>query len=129
MEKTIICKDCGNKPPYPGLSSCSHCYYLRRKKQDQNYKKKNKNKIRILSRTYQNKKRYLLKGDIKSCEICGFSDHIQILQIHHIDRNRKNNFRENIKIICPNCHMWEHFITHSGPFSPNKYHRNIKELD
>jgi len=39
------------------------------------------------------------------CEICGWSNGIDdCLDIHHIDENRKNNTKENLIILCPNCH-------------------------
>ena len=43
------------------------------------------------------------------CEICGFSDK-RILQIHHKDGNRKNKRRENLIVLCPNCHMLQHIV-------------------
>jgi len=38
------------------------------------------------------------------CEMCGYKEHLEILQVHHIDGNRKNNKLENLMILCPNCH-------------------------
>lgn len=49
------------------------------------------------------------------CERCGFKE-TGILQVHHKDRNRKNNKKENIEIICPNCHTLEHFNNKDGQF-------------
>ena len=37
-----------------------------------------------------------------SCEKCGEIDN---LDVHHIDRNIKNNLRENLKVYCHKCHM------------------------
>lgn len=37
------------------------------------------------------------------CENCGYNEY-NILQIHHIDENRKNNKKENLIVLCPNCH-------------------------
>lgn len=41
------------------------------------------------------------------CECCGLKDWnkkpIQ-LQVHHIDGNRQHNTRDNLQILCPNCH-------------------------
>jgi len=41
------------------------------------------------------------------CERCGYNDQ-KILQVHHKDRNRSNNDKCNLEIVCPNCHYAEH---------------------
>jgi len=41
------------------------------------------------------------KQDIKECELCGFS---QRLEVHHIDENPKNDVDENRIKICSGCH-------------------------
>lgn len=38
------------------------------------------------------------------CEICGFFEDEKLLEVHHIDENRKNNDIENLIILCPICH-------------------------
>ena len=35
------------------------------------------------------------------CEICNYDE---ILDVHHIDKNRKNNKINNLIVLCPNCH-------------------------
>lgn len=45
---------------------------------------------------------------IQKCEICGYDEVKEILGIHHKDENRKNNKRENLLIVCPNCHSLIH---------------------
>ena len=54
----------------------------------------------------------LLKTRGKQCERCGF-DVYQILQVHHIDRNRKHNELCNLELLCPNCHTEEHYLKKS----------------
>ena len=44
-----------------------------------------------------------------SCGRCSY-DKRQILQIHHRDRNRRNNDMENLELLCPNCHTEEHLL-------------------
>lgn len=46
------------------------------------------------------------------CERCRYSK-IEILQIHHKNRNKNDNRSENLEIICPNCHYEEHFLEKS----------------
>lgn len=43
------------------------------------------------------------------CEKCGFVaiDKCQ-LDVHHIDRNHKNNHVDNLLTLCANCHRLEH---------------------
>lgn len=43
------------------------------------------------------------------CEQCDY-DKPEILQVHHKDRNRRNNDLENLALICPNCHAEEHYL-------------------
>lgn len=45
------------------------------------------------------------------CELCGYNEDEDILQVHHIDENRQNNNVENLMILCPNCHAK---ITYGG---------------
>lgn len=54
----------------------------------------------------------LLENRINQCIKCGYNK-IEILQIHHKDRNRQNNDLENLELICPNCHFEEHLLEKS----------------
>lgn len=49
------------------------------------------------------------------CARCSFDD-IRILQLHHKDRNRRNNQRDNLEVICPNCHALEHYVANDGMY-------------
>lgn len=55
------------------------------------------------------RKRKLESVENPKCERCGF-DNILALDVHHKDRNRKNNSNENLEILCCNCHRIEHRI-------------------
>ena len=48
----------------------------------------------------------------KKCEKCSYKTY-EILQVHHLDRNRKNNISSNLKLLCPNCHAEEHYLEKS----------------
>ncbi len=48
------------------------------------------------------------------CERCGYQKLTEILEVHHKDRNRENNNIENLLVLCPNCHMEEHFLNKDG---------------
>lgn len=54
------------------------------------------------------RKAMLSRGMINKCQNCGYQDHPEILGVHHIDRNRKNNDISNLIVLCPNCHSIEH---------------------
>lgn len=47
-----------------------------------------------------------VRGD--KCEQCGFDqkrpDGVSIIQMDHIDGNCTNNLKENLRLLCPNCH-------------------------
>ena len=45
----------------------------------------------------------------EKCERCGYAVY-QILQVHHIDRNRNDNSLDNLELLCPNCHAKEHYL-------------------
>lgn len=38
------------------------------------------------------------------CSVCGWNEDEDVLQVHHIDENRKNFDKENLIILCPTCH-------------------------
>lgn len=56
----------------------------------------------------------------QQCVRCGYSKILGVLQVHHKDRNRKNNKIENLEILCPTCHQEEHFKNRDGLY--NKLH-------
>jgi hypothetical protein len=43
----------------------------------------------------------------KICEVCGYKNDIKMLDVHHKDRNRKNNLDSNLKVLCVWCHALE----------------------
>lgn len=53
------------------------------------------------------------------CERCSWDAVPGILEIHHKDRNRRNNQLINLELLCPNCHSTEHYIARDGQFANN----------
>ena len=51
------------------------------------------------------------------CYICGWDKVIPVLQVHHKDRDRKNNKIENLVILCPTCHQVEHYLSNDGLYT------------
>ncbi len=53
------------------------------------------------------KRRIILKEQDGKCCSCGIDkwlDERIVFELHHEDGNKKNNARNNLKLICPNCH-------------------------
>jgi 5-methylcytosine-specific restriction endonuclease McrA len=50
------------------------------------------------------------------CARCGYAEFKEILEVHHIDRNRSNNELSNLQVLCPNCHQVEHFLAKDGRY-------------
>lgn len=63
---------------------------------------------------YRNK---VFKDKEKQCERCGFKEYPEIIQVHHKDRDRDNNDILNLEILCPNCHMLEHYKSKDGLYN------------
>lgn len=51
----------------------------------------------------------LMKERGEVCERCRY-DKLEILQVHHRNRDRNNNDLGNLELICPNCHCEEHYL-------------------
>lgn len=48
------------------------------------------------------------------CQRCEYSRYPQVLQVHHKDRDRSNNKIDNLEVLCPTCHLEDHFIEGDG---------------
>ncbi len=51
------------------------------------------------------------------CAQCNYSSFPRVLHIHHIDRDRGNNNRSNLLVLCPTCHAEDHYKAKDGPFA------------
>lgn len=49
-----------------------------------------------------------IKKIVGRCQVCGFNENVKILDVHHIDKNKKNNDPRNYIVLCPNCHAKVH---------------------
>lgn len=54
-------------------------------------------------------KQKVLARDGRICQICGYKEHPEIIEVHHIDGNHGNNDISNGIALCPNCHRIEEF--------------------
>ena len=126
IETLLICKHCGK-----GFRQTSH-------KREQSFCSKlcwgrhmGDERIRASIKSgvfsnYRDAKEYLLAVS-PCCHCCGWNTCIEILELHHKDRNRSNNHLENLELICPNCHTMEHFEARDGQFGNNLGVVNGKE--
>jgi len=60
----------------------------------------------VLKRLKRGTKYYKNLLENTPCQ-CGESK-IYLLQIHHIDGNKKNNIQSNLEVVCSNCHVKRH---------------------
>lgn len=51
------------------------------------------------------------------CIRCGYSRFIEVLQVHHKDRDRSNASIDNLEVLCPTCHEEDHFLNGDGKWS------------
>lgn len=51
-----------------------------------------------------------LAGKEPQCDRCGYKKVPDILEVHHLDKNTLNNNKENLTLLCPNCHRAEHYL-------------------
>jgi hypothetical protein len=89
--------------------SCSNTYF-RSGKNNPNWKDNPQNHYRKTAFHYKEHK----------CNHCGWNEVPGVLVTHHIDRNRSNGNIDNLEILCPTCHMVEHFNNNDGPFKRSK---------
>ena len=54
------------------------------------------------------------------CASCGYDKRTEVLEVHHVDRDRSNNDPSNLRILCPTCHMTEHLDSLTGRYSKTK---------
>ena len=56
----------------------------------------------------KSRKKRILHEQNNECTICGMKDTWQgktlIFELDHIDGNNENNLRDNLRLVCPNCH-------------------------
>ncbi len=71
----------------------------------------------------------LLKQSDQCCESCGWSEINEStgkvpLEIDHIDGDAHNNLRENLRVLCPNCHSLTRTYKNIGNRKSTRTHRN-----
>jgi hypothetical protein len=73
-------------------------------------------------------KKYLIEKQGENCVMCGMGNSWNnkpiTLQLDHIDGNSDNNFPNNIRLLCPNCHSQTDTFGSKG--NGNRYSKNTK---
>lgn len=96
--KEKLCPRCNRIKYLKAKGLCGGCYntvYHLEATKDQN------------CRRYHNIEPELYKKITKSCLICGFD---KVVELHHLDKNRKNNSENNLIGLCPNHHKMIHIL-------------------
>jgi 5-methylcytosine-specific restriction endonuclease McrA len=54
--------------------------------------------------------KYILEEQNHKCAICGlpdiYNDKPYTMILNHIDKDKSNNHRDNLRLICPNCYSF-----------------------
>ncbi len=90
------CSKCGRELPHHAKGLCAGCYnttFHLEKAKNGNYKR------------YHNIDPALYKKITEKCLICEFG---KVVDLHHLDKNRKNNSPDNMIGLCPNHHSMLH---------------------
>ncbi len=95
--RTYVCQVCGN--PYESATiSKSTTKYCSNRCSQRSRGGRRKNGYRDTMKQ---------AGRLECCEICGWREHPEVLQVDHKDGVPWNNERSNLQVLCPNCHAWE----------------------
>lgn len=109
--KLINCPRCKRIKPYQGRGLCMGCY----------------NSVYQINNVLagQRKKLYNIdnltyKEITKACILCGFD---KVVDLHHLDHDHNNIYRDNLVGLCPNHHRMLHHRNHK-----REIHLKLKEM-
>jgi len=96
--KILICKRCNRELPLHSKGLCAGCYntvFHLESSKNHNYRK------------YHSIDPELYHKLTRQCLICGFD---KVVDLHHLDKNHKNNSENNLIGLCPNHHKMLHSL-------------------
>jgi predicted nucleic acid-binding Zn ribbon protein len=127
-KKTKLCKYCGKLIENRKTFCDSKCYneYLKKQQQD-----KWENGEYISEYVPDFIRDFLVKKYNNKCQKCGWGEintHTNKvpLQIHHIDGDCTNNVKENLELLCPNCHSLTKTFGNLNKGNSRRYKRKEK---
>lgn len=107
----VNCAYCGKQfiKPASKIHSKSELYFCCREHKDMAQRVESGEKFDIIRPDHyaDGHKNYRLKAlntYTHQCAICGWSEDVDVLEVHHIDECRENNDIDNLIILCPICH-------------------------
>ena len=94
--KIQTCKRCKRKMALHAKGLCAGCYnYIFHLDKNKAYNQRKSNNVDLKT----------FRKVTSECVICGFN---KIIDLHHIDSNKKNNSSKNLIGLCPNHHRMIH---------------------
>jgi len=101
-----ICDKCKKTARETDLDNLAFRFWLKFKKQQRTVDEKI-NKLSWDELPHARKRKKVLEEQNYKCSTCGIEEwngKLITLSLHHKDGNNKNNSRENLQFLCPNCH-------------------------
>ena len=135
-----ICKNCGKEFNHRASSFNKFCDNKCQQEYEykiyiEKWKKNEENGCKGACSVSGYVKRYLFEKNNNKCQKCGWGEmnpytNTIPLHIHHIDGDCTNNSKENLELLCPNCHsLTENFgilIKNSKRFHRPKITKNME---
>jgi Zn finger protein HypA/HybF involved in hydrogenase expression len=77
-------------------------------------------------------RKFLLEESNYKCTECGWGElnpysNTFPLEIDHIDGDSKNNLKENLRVLCPNCHSLKKTFKNTGKRKSSRTRNRPKE--
>jgi hypothetical protein len=117
--RSFFCEHCGNEALQTSHKRVQRFCSTSCARRTCNAEKKAANRQQGVYPNGREAKEALLR-DRPACRRCGWNEEPQILELHHADRNRRNNHLSNLRLLCPTCHTLTHWQSGTGQFKNNR---------